>query len=166
MNCENCGAPLREARNRHYFSCDFCSSLFFPRQTDEGVVVLTELADLPCPICRTHLMQARIEGVAVFYCQGCRGILAKPENFRRFVGLRRGTATGPARRPPPLDPTELQRKIPCPSCRRVMEVHPYYGPGNAIIDACDECALIWLDHGELTVIVDAPGRDRAGKEIV
>jgi hypothetical protein len=41
-----------------------------------------------------------------------------------------------------------------------MEVHPYYGPGNVVIDSCSACDLIWLDHGELKQISDAPGRDR------
>jgi Zn-finger nucleic acid-binding protein len=41
-----------------------------------------------------------------------------------------------------------------------MDVHPYYGPGNAVIDTCGRCALIWLDHGELKVIVTAPERGR------
>jgi Zn-finger nucleic acid-binding protein len=41
-----------------------------------------------------------------------------------------------------------------------MDVHPYYGPGNIVIDSCSACDLIWLDHGELQQITDAPGRDR------
>jgi Zn-finger nucleic acid-binding protein len=41
-----------------------------------------------------------------------------------------------------------------------MTTHPYYGPGNVVIDNCPACAVIWLDHGELTAIRDAPGRDR------
>ena len=59
-----------------------------------------------------------------------------------------------------------------------MNTHPYYGPGNTVIDTprhraacpelcrraagqvCDHCNLIWLNHGELDHIVHAPGRDR------
>jgi Zn-finger nucleic acid-binding protein len=47
-----------------------------------------------------------------------------------------------------------------------METHPYYGPGNVIIDSCAACDLVWLDFGELTQIVDAPGRDRGSRELV
>jgi Zn-finger nucleic acid-binding protein len=43
-------------------------------------------------------------------------------------------------------------------------VHPYYGPGNVVIDTCSRCDLIWLDFGELKQIADAPGRDR-GRQI-
>lgn len=31
-----------------------------------------------------------------------------------------------------------------------MESHPYYGPGNIVIDTCTPCGYLWLDHGELT----------------
>jgi Zn-finger nucleic acid-binding protein len=42
--------------------------------------------------------------------------------------------------------------------------HPYYGPGNVVVDSCTTCDLIWLDFGELKQIVDAPGRDRGLRE--
>ena len=41
-----------------------------------------------------------------------------------------------------------------------METHPYYGPGNVIIDSCARCEFVWLDFGELKQIADAPGADR------
>ena len=33
-----------------------------------------------------------------------------------------------------------------------MEAHPYFGGGNAVVDTCERCGLIWLDAGELAVI--------------
>ena len=57
----------------------------------------------------------------------------------------------------PLDPTEYDRTIQCPSCHQQMEVHPYYGPGNAVIDSCSSCEVLWLDHAELTSIEQAAG---------
>jgi Zn-finger nucleic acid-binding protein len=47
-----------------------------------------------------------------------------------------------------------------------METHPYYGPGNVIIDSCGECDLVWLDFGELKQISDAPGGDRGVRKPV
>ena len=41
-----------------------------------------------------------------------------------------------------------------------MDTHPYYGPGNVVIDSCARCAVVWLDYHELAMIRDAPGRDR------
>jgi Zn-finger nucleic acid-binding protein len=46
-----------------------------------------------------------------------------------------------------------------------MATHPYYGPGNVVIDTCTACDLVWLDFGELAQIVDAPGRDRGRRGI-
>ena len=43
-------------------------------------------------------------------------------------------------------------KWECPGCGEQMEVHPYYGPGNVLIDSCGECALVWLDRGEIATI--------------
>jgi len=47
-----------------------------------------------------------------------------------------------------------------------MATHPYYGPGNVVIDSCGQCELIWLDFGELEQIVAAPGKDRGSREQV
>ena len=44
-----------------------------------------------------------------------------------------------------------------------MSTHPYYGPGNIVIDSCEGCDAVWLDFGELTQITDAPGRDRGNR---
>jgi Zn-finger nucleic acid-binding protein len=41
-----------------------------------------------------------------------------------------------------------------------MDTHPYYGPGNVVIDNCGRCGLVWLDFGELDRIISAAGRDR------
>jgi uncharacterized CHY-type Zn-finger protein len=57
---------------------------------------------------------------------------------------------------PTPDPHDLQRKINCPHCHQRMDTHFYNGPGNVIIDDCDNCELNWLDHGELMRIVRAP----------
>ena len=57
---------------------------------------------------------------------------------------------------PPPDPKDLQRRINCPQCGKVMDTHPYGGPGNVIIDDCERCAVNWLDYGELQRIVRAP----------
>jgi Zn-finger nucleic acid-binding protein len=63
-----------------------------------------------------------------------------------------GTAPQPA-----ADGSDLQRKIACPQCRHRMETHFYAGPGNVVVDSCEDCSLIWFDRGELKHIVRAPG---------
>jgi Zn-finger nucleic acid-binding protein len=36
-----------------------------------------------------------------------------------------------------------------------MDAHFYGGPGNVVIDSCEDCSLIWLDHGAITRIAHA-----------
>jgi Zn-finger nucleic acid-binding protein len=33
-----------------------------------------------------------------------------------------------------------------------MDAHPYFGGGNAVVDTCERCGLVWLDAGELAII--------------
>ena len=65
----------------------------------------------------------------------------------------------------PLNPDDLRRKVRCPVCKAAMVTHPYYGPGNVVLDSCESCELVWLDFGELKQIVDAPGKDRGTREM-
>jgi Zn-finger nucleic acid-binding protein len=96
----------------------------------------------------------------VLHCAACRGVLLPRTIFAQVVHQRRAAARGPGSIAVPLDPAELRRTVTCPQCRQRMDVHPYYGPGNVIIDTCATCDAVWLDSGELGNIVDAPGRDR------
>jgi len=147
---------MRLVRDRDYWVCEYCTTFHFPRENDEGLRVLGEDSQLLCPVCRVELVTAAVEQAPVLTCPKCRGILTGPPNFRKIVDLRRRTSAKQEHVLHPLDPAELEREINCPQCARPMDAHPYYGPGNAVVDSCGHCALIWLDHGELTVIVTAP----------
>ena len=88
---------------------------------------------------------------------------------RERTSRKSSSGSAPGRpRPPvvprPLDREALARSLTCPSCLRDMSTHPYYGPGNVVIDTCDACNVVWLDFGELQQIVDAPGKDRGQRE--
>jgi Zn-finger nucleic acid-binding protein len=83
--------------------------------------------------------------------------------FAEVVTRRRAWATGVTVGPQPIDRRELERTVACPSCQQVMDLHPYYGPGNVMMDSCPRCDTVWLDFGELRQIVDAPGRDRGSR---
>ena len=85
--------------------------------------------------------------------------------FAAVVEKRRAWATGTPAPAVPLNRQELERKLRCPVCKGAMVTHPYFGPGNVVIDSCEACAHVWLDFGELRQIVDAPGRDRGTREV-
>ena len=160
MNCGNCGAPMKIVEGRDYFYCDHCSSFYFPSESRDGVRVLGELSHVDCPVCRMRLVSASVAGAPTLHCRNCRGVLVDQGAFAFIVPYLRSRARGLPEPPRPLDREALNRQIDCPHCGRLMDTHPYYGPGNVIIDVCTRCAIIWLDYRELDIIANAPGRDR------
>jgi len=151
---------------RAYFFCRYCGTFHFPESTGpEGVRVIGQ-ADRPadCPVCRGPLAQALVDDAhPVRYCENCRGLLVPRPAFARVVNSRRAWASSPPTEPRPLERPDLDRKLQCPFCAAQMDTHPYYGPGNVVIDTCDTCDAVWLDFGELRQITDAPGRDRGSR---
>jgi Zn-finger nucleic acid-binding protein len=163
MNCRNCGAPMELFERRRYFFCTFCGSFSFIDTPEvEGVRVLERPVPAPdCPLCGSPLAKALLDGAfAVEHCERCRGILLTRARFAEAIARRRARDSGDPAPPVPLDRRELERVVVCASCRSQMDVHPYYGPGNVVIDSCQRCDLIWLDFGELEQITTAGGRDR------
>jgi Zn-finger nucleic acid-binding protein len=155
MNCPSCGAAMRLNADEDYLKCDYCKTIFFPEKNDEGVSVLAVASEEPCPVCGIPLMHAALAKVRMRYCTRCRGMLIPMGTFMALVEELREGDPGTLIASTP-DPHDLQRKINCPHCHRRMDTHFYNGPGNVIIDDCENCELNWLDHGELMRIVRAP----------
>jgi Zn-finger nucleic acid-binding protein len=137
---------------RKYFHCEHCNNFEFPEETGDGVCVAGEPAHVNCPVCVKELQFAVIEGEAVAYCDKCRGFLTPMRTFSLIVFKRRALHTPNEERFDPFDPAELQRVLKCPSCHGRMDTHPYHGGGNAVVDTCEACSVIWLDAGELAII--------------
>jgi len=152
MNCPNCSAPMRLVDQRDYFVCDYCGTFHFPRESAEGIRLLGKEADVDCPVCHEPLQAAAVEGHLVKACPRCKGILARQRAFAIIVDKRRADYRGPKPPPKPIQDDERTRRVQCPSCGRVMDTHPYLGPGAVLVDTCGECALVWLDRGEMTII--------------
>lgn len=161
MNCGNCGAPTKVASSGNYLFCEYCGSLTFPEERDDRVQVLGEISRQTCPVCEETLLSAKVARFAsALYCENCRGMLVQQEIFGKLVEHLRSSAIGPVEAPRPLNQADLQRFLSCPNCDKKFDTHPYYGPGNFVIDICTDCGLVWLDHGEIDAIITAPGRDR------
>ena len=161
MNCENCGAAMKLVDRRDYFVCEYCNSFWFSDkspQAADGVKVLGAPSELSCPLCDMPLIAGSVEKHRVLHCEHCRGILATNDEFAEIVKKRRAKRPGAAHEQQALNPEELERDVRCPACSQPMDTHPYYGPGNAVVDSCPRCFLVWLDHGELGMIEKAPGR--------
>ena len=163
MNCKNCGGAMELVATRGYFFCRYCGSFHFPDSAaDGGIKVLGDLGTpSPCVVCRQPLTSATLDDTHdVRYCRNCRGALLRRTSFAAVVEQRRAWALDTPGPPVALNRSELDRKVSCPACTRAMVTHPYYGPGNVVIDSCASCELVWLDFGELEQIVKAPGKDR------
>jgi Zn-finger nucleic acid-binding protein len=119
---------------------------------DEGVVPLDEPHPEACPACHKGLVKAALDGEPIGYCSACRGMLVSNDYFARVVARRREGGTVRTLTPEPIDPRELWRARNCPRCRRRFDTHVFGGGGNAVIDSCERCRLVWLDAGELTML--------------
>ena len=102
------------------------------------------------------MLNAAAGGRPVQVCLGCYGALVPMASFVAVVAVVRffeGQSLDvlPARRQEPGD-----RLLVCPSCSQVMTSHLYGGPGNIVMDSCEDCELNWLDPGELRRIALAP----------
>jgi Zn-finger nucleic acid-binding protein len=138
------------------YKCEYCRSVFLPEKGDDGVRILGEVSAQACPICSLSLVNAAIAKIRILSCTKCQGMLIPMHELPALIDeLREGQrATAPQ---PAADTSDLQRKTGCPQCHHRMDTHFYAGPGNVVVDTCEDCGLIWLDRGELLHIVRAPG---------
>jgi Zn-finger nucleic acid-binding protein len=137
------------------FKCDYCQNTVFPEKNDDGVRVLGEPSELECPLCKTLLVHAVLVKSPILYCSGCKGMLIPMGMLEGLIEALRDEQGAGATAPAP-DKEDLQRKINCPQCHHPLDAHFYAGPGNAVIDSCEDCSLIWLDRGVLMRIAHAP----------
>ena len=161
MNCQNCGAPMKLGDQRTVLNCRYCLStqkLKCESLDSDQVVPLGTPGGMSCPHCHDELVEAAVDGQRAKYCEHCHGVLVEAPIFAEVTWNRRKKYRGPELIPQLIDPEALSQVIECPQCQKPMEVHPHYGPGRAVIDSCDECHLVWLDHSELTTIERTPGR--------
>jgi Zn-finger nucleic acid-binding protein len=125
---------------------------------DEGGAAEGEPCGAKCPSCQTELVTGQIVDCKFAGCPDCGGMLFSQPVFANLVRHLRAATNPAALMPKPMNPTELSVHRQCPVCGNPLDTHPYGGPGNAVIDNCFTCNLVWLDHGELSRLVHAPGR--------
>ncbi len=156
MNCPDCGAPMRLKADQAYLVCDYCGTTHVPDANPDGVRVLGEPSQEQCPRCSVALVNAAIADQRILYCSQCRGMLIDMDIFPVIVEELRSKqeVSQYAGRQPEWE--DLDHHALCPHCRREMDTHPYGGPGNVIMDTCENCSVNWLDYGELQRIVHAP----------
>lgn len=150
-NCSNCGAGLVVDKYQDQVSCQYCRTVHVPSLREAGEIEKLEgvASGLHCPCCAGSLGHARLATWQFQFCAKCHGLLLDGADLLQIIEYLRRDLAEPLRAPRPIDPAELERRIACPACASVMAVHPYYGPGDFVIDRCASCQRVWLDAGEL-----------------
>lgn len=161
MNCQNCAAPLTMSVGPARMLCSFCQTVHAAPGIEidlDRVHVTSEPQGVNCPACSTELVSGHVDEAPVCVCPECRGLLLEGAIFRQVVEQRRASYLGVEVPAPQPHAAEFERRLTCPGCQSLMEVHPYYGAGRAVIDSCAVCRLVWIDHGELAGLERSPGR--------
>lgn len=164
MNCESCGNRMTAVYRQSHFQCMNCNRFHFPTEiesAEDSLRSTDKVTEFQCPRCKIALEVGTLRGhVDVCYCPNCRGFVIDCDTLGSWITELRAAYAGPDDQPLALDPQELDVRRDCPACQEPLEAHPYYGPGNSVIDTCTHCRLAWFDHGELAWIVRAPGLRR------
>ena len=163
MNCPDCGAVMRLEDGKDYLNCDYCRNMHFPELNDDGVRVLGGEAEQFCPACRIPLLHGSVEGMRIFSCRECHGVLMSMSVFTAAVEALRADSGRTSSLARPFNPDDLERTLRCPQCHERMDTHLYGGPGAIVIDSCSHCQLDWLDYGELRRVARAPDRYQGGE---
>lgn len=123
----------------------------------DGLRPLEVATEMLCPRCHLTLQGGMLDTFPVAFCTQCHGVLIDHAGIGAVIRIRRSEYQGPEQTPKPFDPQALAVRGNCPNCGETMEAYPYGGPGNVVLDSCQRCGMVWLDHGEISTIVQSPG---------
>jgi Zn-finger nucleic acid-binding protein len=152
--------------DRQHFYCEYCTSICFPEENQDGVRILDEDSQTLCPVCEIPLVYGYVNQTQTLCCKKCMGMLIDQDIFLLVINYLRTRSTQLPIIPPAVNLQEMNRELYCPDCGRLMSTHLYGGPGNLVVDNCVHCNLLWLDHTEFRRVVRAPGRERlVGSEV-
>lgn len=112
-----------------------------------------------CPRCEAKLTSGTYEEHDAFHCDECFGTLfqqtALGKTLERFS--RDTYSQVPIETPvPPLD--DNKAPIDCPVCELPMENYGYLGTKKVMLDACNQCELVWVDTLELATMAQMRAR--------
>lgn len=117
-----------------------------------------------CPVCQVALKPQVHLGVTIDVCPACAGVWFDADELTRLHQL--DDAILP--RIDKLYQPEVVAYDPpwerlCPVCREPLRPYNYLYTSNIVLDTCDNCGGVWVDHGELEkmhrVLQDARAMD-------
>jgi Zn-finger nucleic acid-binding protein len=148
MHCENCGGSVLGGTANNNLRCDFCEASRCEkvlRKVAARIKLLRGSTDVECPGCSQELRLGKLSKSKVLHCTHCRGLLMTTGTLREMVRQQRSKQprVGPA--PQAVAGTAFRRSVACPQCTMLLELHPYHGPGQVMIESCGRCNLVWFD---------------------
>lgn len=118
-----------------------------------------------CPVCREWLIVQEYEGLWVWRCAFCNGMLAEQNKLPRIFAREEKGFTEDIQRIATLLREDAKRKKPdfkllldtsqlrpCPKCGQPMIRKFYSYAYHVEIDKCKMCQLIWFDADELEIL--------------
>lgn len=118
-----------------------------------------------CPVCRQWLIVQEYEGLFLWRCAFCNGILIEKDKLPRIIVRKEKGFTEQVQRLATLLKKEVKQKHPhfkllietphpkfCPRCGKPM-VRKFYSYAYFVeIDECQVCDLTWFDQNELEIL--------------
>jgi Zn-finger nucleic acid-binding protein len=152
---------MAQVYGQTHHHCQSCNTFEFPTSIQVSEIPIFPQGkdtNFQCPKCVLPLEVGLIQSsMQVCFCNNCRGFVMPSQSLGLLINDLRSEYKGADDKPFPIDPAELDKFDNCPACLEKMDSHPYYGPGNVVLNTCNACKLAWLDHGELAKIIRAPG---------
>ncbi len=127
---------------------------------------------LGCPACSGAAMTALVDEeipLEIDFCPLCRGIWFDHEEIRLFVKSKKFkelflTEREGARKSIGSLVATPGKARSCPRCLQKMEQYTHCG---VVFDLCESCRGIWLDDGEIKLMVESfKKRQEGGEEII
>lgn len=118
-----------------------------------------------CPLCNEWLIPQEYEGLYIWRCAFCDGLLVEKEKLSRIFARREKGFPENIHHLASLLYAEVKQKRPhfkltiiapdkrrCPKCGKPMTRKFYSYAYHIEIDECTECNLIWFDRDELEIL--------------
>ncbi len=100
-----------------------------------------------CPFCHDALIAEASCGQTVDRCRSCGGLWLDASELGSLVRQTPSQAnTDPARR-------RCINRLHCPGCRHTLKPFNYAHDSGVYINRCDRCDGIWLERGQLELLV-------------
>ena len=105
-----------------------------------------------CPVCNLPLEPVVYEGLRILRCPQCQGHLLERARLEAIQRIPEKSLAELEAEAQAGFQGDHPQGIRCPRCHRAMDQRPLAVPGFDLhVDVCCDCALAWLDGGELAM---------------